>query len=88
MILLFVKYSIWNTIFLKKYYIASNLLKPIGKTMEKLKRGRKSTGLPRKTAPVLFRVVPTLKEKLVSIASKENRSITNVLETFIASYPI
>ena len=56
--------------------------------MEKLKRGRKSTGLPRKTAPVLFRVVPTLKEKLVNIAHKEKRSITSVLETFIATYPI
>jgi hypothetical protein len=56
--------------------------------MEKSKRGRKVTGLPRKTAPVLFRVVPTLKEKLVRIANNENRSITNVLEGFIVSYPI
>lgn len=50
--------------------------------------GRKFSELPTKTAPILFRVVPTLKEKLVSIAHKENRSITNVLETFIATYPI
>ena len=82
------KYFIEKSIFPKKYYIASNLLKPIDKTMEKSKRGRKVTGLPRKTAPVLFRVVPTLKEKLVRIANNENRSITNVLETFIATYPI
>jgi hypothetical protein len=56
--------------------------------MEKRKRGRIKSELPTKTAPVLFRVVPTLKDKLISIAHKENRSITNVLETFIASYPI
>lgn len=47
--------------------------------MEKLKRGRKGTGLAAKTVPVLFRVVPTLKENLVSIANKEKRFITKVL---------
>lgn len=50
--------------------------------------GRIKSNLPTKTAPVLFRVVPTLKDKLINIAHKENRSITNVLETFIATYPI
>lgn len=56
--------------------------------MKKLRRGRKSIGLNKKTAPVLFRVAPCLKEKLVSIAIKENKSMTGVLEGFISSYVI
>lgn len=50
--------------------------------------GRLKSNLPTKTAPVLFRIVPTLKQKLLRIAIKENRSMTEVLETFIVSYPI
>jgi hypothetical protein len=56
--------------------------------MENRKRGRTKSGLPTKTSPIIFRVVPTLKERLVNIAHKENRSITNVLETFISTYDI
>jgi hypothetical protein len=68
--------------------LQTNLVKVNTKTMEKRKRGRIKSESPTKTSPILFRVVPTLKDKLICIAHKENRSITNVLETFILSYPM